>query len=37
MRVVIHHNHHCSKSRAAPDLIRGAGIAPVIVPYMQTG
>jgi arsenate reductase len=37
MRVVIFHNLNCSKSRAALDLIRAAGAAPVVVPYMKTG
>lgn len=37
MAVVIFHNPNCSKSRAALDLIRAAGIDPVVVPYMKTG
>lgn len=37
MTVVIFHNPNCSKSLAALDLIRAAGIAPVVVPYMKTG
>ena len=35
--MVIFHNPNCSKSRAALELIREAGQAPVVVPYLKTG
>ncbi|CAN0250655.1 unnamed protein product, partial [Chrysoparadoxa australica] len=37
MAVVIFHNPKCSKSRETLDLIRAAGIDPVVVPYLTTG
>lgn len=36
MTVTIYHNPQCSKSRAALELIRAAGIAPTIVEYLKT-
>jgi len=37
MTVVIHHNPKCSKSRAVLDMLRAAGVDPVVVDYMQSG
>src|SRR4051812_23979478 len=34
--VTIYHNPHCSNSRRALEVIRAAGIEPVIVEYLQT-
>ncbi|MDT8437531.1 MAG: arsenate reductase (glutaredoxin) [Wenzhouxiangellaceae bacterium] len=35
MRVIIHHNPRCSKSRATLALLREHGIKPEIVPYLD--
>lgn len=35
--VTLFHNPRCSKSRAAPELIREKGIEPEVVLYLQTG
>ncbi len=35
--VVIHHNPGCGTSRNAVEIVRAAGYAPVIVPYLETG
>ena len=35
--VVIHHNPGCGTSRNVLAIIRAAGYAPVVVPYLQTG
>lgn len=32
----LYHNPRCSKSRGALELLRGRGIEPVIVPYLDT-
>lgn len=36
MKVTIWHNPRCSKSRAALEILRAAGIAPQIVEYLKT-
>ena len=36
MTVTIYHNPRCSKSRAALQLLRGRGVEPHIVEYLQT-
>lgn len=35
MQSVLYHNPHCSKSRGALDLVRGRGIEPRIVAYLE--
>jgi arsenate reductase len=35
--VVIHHNPGCGTSRNVLAIIRAAGYAPVVVPYLETG
>ncbi len=37
MTVVIHHNPACSTSRKVLDMIRAAGIEPVVIEYLVTG
>ncbi len=34
--ITIHHNPRCSKSRETLKIIEGAGIDPVIVPYLES-
>ncbi|MBT6136212.1 MAG: arsenate reductase (glutaredoxin) [Rhodospirillaceae bacterium] len=36
MTVTIYHNPRCSKSRQTLDLLRGEGIEPTIIEYLQT-
>ncbi len=36
MDITLYHNPHCSKSRATLALIRGAGIEPRVIDYLQT-
>lgn len=36
MSVTIYHNNRCATSRAVLDMIREAGIEPVIIEYMKT-
>ncbi len=36
MDITLYHNPHCSKSRATLALIRGAGIEPRVIDYVQT-
>jgi arsenate reductase len=36
MKVTIYHKPRCSKSRAALDLLIARGVAPEIVPYLET-
>lgn len=36
MKVTIYHNPHCSKSRAALALLRGRGIEPEVIEYLQS-
>jgi arsenate reductase len=35
--IVIHHNPECGTSRNVLELIRAAGYAPTIIPYLETG
>ncbi len=35
--VVIHHNPDCGTSRNVVDIVRAAGYAPEIIPYLETG
>jgi arsenate reductase len=35
-QTVINHNPRCSKSRAALQMLRDAGVEPVVVEYLQT-
>ncbi|MBE2277184.1 MAG: arsenate reductase (glutaredoxin) [Rhodobacteraceae bacterium] len=37
MTIVIHHNPACSTSRKVLDIIRAAGIEPVVIDYLATG
>ncbi len=37
MTVVIHHNPSCGTSRNVLDMIRAAGIEPVVIEYLETG
>jgi len=37
MSVVIYHNPACSTSRRVLEMIRAAGVEPVVIPYLQTG
>jgi arsenate reductase (glutaredoxin) len=34
--VTVYHNPRCSKSRAALELVRGAGVEPRVVEYLKT-
>lgn len=36
MSITLYHNPRCSKSRATLDLLRGRGIEPTVVEYLQT-
>jgi len=36
MRVTIYHNHNCSNSRKALEIIRAKGIEPHIIEYLKT-
>lgn len=36
MGVTIYHNHRCSKSRQALELLRGRGVEPEIIEYLKT-
>ena len=36
-QVVIHHNTRCSKSREVLNMIRNAGLDPVVIDYLKTG
>ncbi|MEM7452604.1 MAG: arsenate reductase (glutaredoxin), partial [Pseudomonadota bacterium] len=35
--IVIHHNPDCGTSRNALRIIRGAGIEPVVIEYLEAG
>jgi len=37
MSIVIHHNSACGTSRNALEMIRDAGIEPVVIDYLETG
>lgn len=37
MNIVIHHNPDCGTSRNALAMIRAAGYAPTVIPYLQVG
>lgn len=37
MAVAIHHNPGCGTSRNVLEIVRAAGYAPIVIPYLETG